>query len=92
MLIKMIASRYGHTARVEHSTFITKDNLHVIELKARCGQTLEISRVTIGAVDGKRLPPPTREQLQHMLDTHRQRVADEASWKETVRENIQGIE
>ncbi len=88
---KNLMSQHGKEVSVRHSISLTRDNLHVIEIRAHCGQMLEVSRVTIGSVDGARAHPPTKEALQHTLDTHRQRVADEASWKETVRENIQWI-
>lgn len=36
--------------------------------------------------------PRYNEAAQNLLDRERQRVADETSWKETVRENIAGVE
>jgi hypothetical protein len=90
--MKILQSKYGHKVQVSHSISVTRDSLHVIEVQARCGKTLEVSRITIGAVDGKRPPPPTKEGLQSLLDRNRVRVANEASWKERVRETIQEIE
>lgn len=91
MLIVNRNSKYGHEVKVMHKVTVTRDYLHVIEVRALCGKTLEVSRITIGGVDGKRAEPPSKEQLQATLDFHRQRLADEASWKERVRENIEGL-
>lgn len=91
-MIKTLNSKYGHKVNVAHKVLRTADNLHVFEIRARCGDTLEISRITIGSVDGKRPHPPTKEQLQAQLDRHRTRLADEASWKEKIREVIGELE
>jgi hypothetical protein len=90
--IKTVASKHGHQVDISHVRWRTRDNLNVLELTAMCGTTVEVSRVTIGAVDGPRPTPPTHEELQTVLDTHRQRVADEASWKETVTQHFEGVE
>lgn len=90
--MKMLTSVHGHEVKAHHRIDIAENHLHVIELTAVCGKSVEVSRVTIGAVDGKRPVPPTKEHLQMILNDHRQRVADAASWKERVRENIQDIE
>jgi hypothetical protein len=90
--VKTLKSVHGHDVDVSHKIIKTRDNLHVIELCAVCGSSTEMSRVTIGSVDGSRHVPPSKEELQTILNMERQRVADEASWKETIAENITGID
>ena len=93
MSSKLIKSKHGHDVTVEHTVGMQTNFLHTIDIVAFVGPVIkEQKRLTIGAVDGIRLAPPTKEQLQKELDDHRQSTADEASWKEHVRVNIAGIE
>lgn len=87
----MIKSKHGKDVVVQYGVSRQENFLHVIEVVGTCGAVTERSKITIGAVDGLRPSPPTKEKLQEMLNEYRQRVADEASWKEIVRENIGGL-
>lgn len=92
MANKNIQSKYGHTVLVSHTVARTRNNLSVMRIKATCGKTTEKHNITVGAVDGPRPKPPTTEELQKILDEKRQFVADEASWKEGVREALNKVE
>lgn len=92
--MKTIKSAHGHNVQIEHSIVMhPQSQLHVIEIVGTVGPVIrEVKRITIGAVDGPRPDPPTTEELQKTIDEHRQQVADEASWKEHVRVNLQGVQ
>jgi hypothetical protein len=91
---KLIRSKHGHDVMVSHDVRVHHQTfLHEVDIVASVGPVIhERKRITIGAVDGVRPDPPTKAELQTMLDTHRQLVADEASWKEHVRANFEGVE
>jgi len=57
------------------------------ELVAIVGATTVKSRITFAADDGLR-PELTVEQLQALLDAARQKVAEEAAWREDLRLKI----
>jgi hypothetical protein len=85
-----IKSKYGRNVPVDHKILKTANNLHVIELRATSGSTTEIKKVTIGANDGPRTTVSTAD-LQKILDTQRQAIADEADWKESIAVGIKGV-
>jgi hypothetical protein len=59
-------------------------------LEAIIGSVSVKKTVTFGAVDGSRLPI-TLSQLQQDLDTARQQVADEAAWREELKETLKQV-
>lgn len=63
----------------------------VRELRAEVGKTIRTMRVTFGAADGPR-PTLSPEQVQRDLDDARQKLAEEASWCEHLRELLEGID
>ena len=60
------------------------------EITAQAGQTVVRLRHTFGAADGPR-PETTVEQLQADLDAARQRIANEAAWREDVRVKLEQV-
>jgi hypothetical protein len=88
---KTLDSEHGLRAVVQHTITRTRDSLIVISLKARCGQSIHTKKITIGALDGPRTKPLSTETLQKILDDHRQKVVDEAAWKESVRQACQDL-
>lgn len=83
---KILKSKYGHDVSVGHTIEMQTSNfLHVVKVEAIVGGVRETKNITIGAVDGPRPEPPSTTDLQTMVDTHKQEVVDEASWKESVR-------
>lgn len=84
--MKKITSKHGLEADVSHSVHLTKDSLHVIKIVAICGSCCSKPTHTIGSVDTSRPKPPTTEELQKQLDKWYQEAADDAAWKESVRQ------
>jgi len=60
------------------------------EITAQAGQTVVCLRHTFGAADGPR-PEMTVEQLQTDLDAARQRIANEAAWREDLRLKLEQV-
>ena len=71
-----------HTAQVV-DTDIGGD-IPIKELRATVGGTTVSSRITFGGVYGPR-PNLTLEQIQNDLDMARQKLAEEAAWRENLR-------
>ena len=70
---------------IEHKVEASNGGLTVIKVSAVCGQTTHVHSITVGAIDGKRPAPPTKQDLQQMLDEGRNHAANEAAWKESAR-------
>jgi len=75
----------GMSVSVAHVIETTSDSLNVISLTATCGQSTHSHKHMIGSGDGQRPAPLTPTTAQALLDSLRQQVADEASWKESTR-------
>lgn len=92
MQTKTIRSKHGHDVAVHYRIERTPANVHVVHLTAICGSTThQPSGLTIGASDGPRrvlAPEQIKEELQQMLNDARQEVADEASFREKIAEQI----
>lgn len=86
-LIKTVQlqSKHGHTVTVAHGAKQLENSLHAVLIVGICGGSRHEHVWTIGADDGPRPAPPTADELQKYLNEKRQQVADEASWKESVR-------
>jgi hypothetical protein len=61
------------------------------DIEARAGETVVRLRHTFGAADGPR-PVVTVEQLQTDMDAARQRVANEAAWREDLRVKLEQVQ
>jgi coenzyme F420-reducing hydrogenase alpha subunit len=70
---------------VNHSIEISSNGLTVLKIHAVAGESKHPHTITIGAVDGLRPAPPSKDEIQKMLDDGRQYAALEAAWKECVR-------
>ena len=60
------------------------------EIEACAGQTVVRLRHTFGAADGPR-PVVTVEQLRADLEAARQRIANEAAWREDLRVKLEQV-
>lgn len=82
---------HGLSVDVVHVVRKQENHLYVVEIQAVCGQSVEGHNMTVGAVDGKRLVPPTADELQKMVDDTKQEVATHAAWKESVRLGLEKL-
>jgi hypothetical protein len=90
--MKNIKSKHGHEVSVSHVIELTATGVHAIRITATCGSTTHTpSATTIGADDGPRrvlLPEERQKELQEIIEAARQAAADEASFRESIAEQI----
>ena len=89
--IKKIKAKEGTEIHIKHDVF--KDNkthLHIMDISANHNGIFHNHRITIGAVDGKRVPV-SLDDIQKSLDDYRQHVANEVEWKSNVADIVRQL-
>lgn len=89
----IIRSAHGLDVQVSHVIRTRNNGIHEISVQAQVGSIVQQKVLTVGPQDSTafRGSPPTIEQLQNKVDKHKTKLADEASWRYSVTENLKGL-
>lgn len=90
---KFIKSAHGHHVQVSHEVTMRANGIHEVRIQAQVGTIVQTHTLTLGPQDSGefRGPAPTVEQLQAKVDKHKTKLADEASWRHSVTENLKSL-
>lgn len=82
MATTIVKSRHGHNVTCHCKIEQSDSGPHVVRLRACCGRMVLDHPMTIGAMDGPRPSPLTKEKVKEIINNERQKLADNASWHE----------
>lgn len=90
---KALKSKHGEHVSVAHTMNFSKQGVHELHIHVECGKVKSQHKITMGPDDGHgvRGTPLTTAQLQILIDKKKQDFADEASYKEITRRNVENI-
>lgn len=89
--MKVVHSRHGHHVEMAHSISQKANGHNVLTLHAHVDGHRQTKIIALGPHDSKkqeRPEPPTTEELQGLIDRHKQEFANEVSWHKKVGEHL----